>query len=64
MSLWLAGEHRRAEQVISRVAVVEDHAAKCEVAVLDLTLPYGVGRDTRISAVYNCVERDRRQGEK
>lgn len=48
-----AGEHRWAEQVISWVTVVEDHAAKRKVAVLNLTLPDGIGGDSWIGAIYH-----------
>lgn len=51
VALWLAGEHRRAEQVKSRVAVVEDHTAKREVSMFDFTFPNRVGRNSRICAV-------------
>lgn len=55
LSRRLAGEHRRAEQVVAGVAVVEHHRAEGEVAVLDFALADGVGRDPRVGAVDHCV---------
>lgn len=48
-----AGEHRWTKQVISWVTVVEDHAAKRKVAVLNLTLPDGIGGDSWVGAIYH-----------
>lgn len=47
----LAGQDRRAKQVIPRVAVVEYHRAKGEVTMLYFTLPDGVGRNPGIGAI-------------
>lgn len=53
VAFWLASEHRWAKKVISRVTVIEDHAAKGKVSMLNLTLPDGIGRNTGICAVYH-----------
>lgn len=61
VALWLASEHRRAEQVKARVAVIEDDTAKCEVPVFNLTLPDRVGQDTWIRAVNHCVKKEKKR---
>lgn len=64
LSRWLAGEHRRAEQVVAGVAVVEHHRAEGEVAVLDFALADGVGRDPRVGAVDHCAHDTHARGER
>lgn len=61
MAHWLTGEHWRAEQVISWITVVEDHAAECKVTVLNLTFPNRIGRDAWICAVYHWMKKKRKK---
>ncbi len=53
----LAGEDRRAKQVIAGVTVIEYHRAKGEVSMLDLTLPDRIGWNPRIRAIDNWKHR-------
>lgn len=47
----LTHENGRSKQVVARVTVVEHYRAKGEIAVLDLALPDGVGRDAWVRTV-------------
>lgn len=54
----LTGQHGRSEQVIPRVAVVENHGAEGKVPVLYFTLPDGVGWDAWIGAIDHYTHRE------
>lgn len=62
LSCWLAGQHRRSEQVESWVTVEENHGAEGEVPVLNFTLANGVGRDSWIRAVDHYTQGDTHRG--
>lgn len=60
----LAGQDRRAKQVIPRVAVIEYHRAEGEVTMLYFTLPDGVGRNPGIRAIDDWTQRKEDNKEK